>query len=107
MIVDFLTATFGESDEAFLPKLTKNIDPGAVKLETRHSYAEDWALWGTGRLKWDHRGEMLARLSLPGSALALYRESGGTINDLIVMTGEAGAHFTRVDLAFDWEIEAT
>ena len=106
MIVDFLTATFGESDEVFLPGLAKKIDPGAVKLETRHGFAEDWALWSTDRLKWDHKGEMLARLCLPGSALALFRENGGTMDDLIVMTGESSAHFTWVDLAFDWHIEA-
>ena len=58
-------------------------------------------------MKWDHRGEMLARLSLPGGALALHRENGGTVDELIIMIGEAGGRFTRVDVAFDWEIEAT
>ena len=83
MIVDYLTFTFTEEHEDKLPGLLKVIDSGAVRLETKTGYANDWSLWGTGRLKWGHQGEMLARLSLPGSALALYRESGGKVGELI------------------------
>jgi hypothetical protein len=69
--------------------LVRKIDPGAVPLETKTGYTEDWSLWGSGRLKWGHQGEMVARLSLSGSALALFRESGGDVTSLIVAIGDA------------------
>ena len=89
MIVDYLTYTFVEEHEGNLSGLAKAIDPGAVALETRTGYAHDWSLWGSGRLKWGHRGEAIARLSLPGSALALHRESGGDVGSLVILIGEA------------------
>jgi hypothetical protein len=107
MIVDYLTYTFGEDHEVNLLGLVKRIDPGAVPLETKSGYAHDWILWGNGRLQWGHRGDVVARLSLPGSALALYREAGGDIGSLIIMIGEAGGRCTRVDFAFDWDVEAS
>jgi hypothetical protein len=106
MIVDYLTYTFVEEHEGNLSGLAKAIDPGAVALETRTGYAHDWSLWGSGRLKWGHRGEAIARLSLPGSALALHRESGGDVGSLVILIGEAGGRCTRVDFAFDWMVEA-
>jgi hypothetical protein len=107
MIVDYLTFTFAKEDEKKLPGLVGEIDAGAVPLETKNGYTEDWCLWGSGRLKWRHQGEMLARLSLPGSALALFRESGGNVSSLVITIGDAGGRCTRVDFAFDWELAAT
>jgi hypothetical protein len=106
MIVDYLTYTFAEEHEDNLADLAKAIDPGAVALETRTGYAHDWSLWGNGRLKWEHPGEAVARLSLPGGALALHRESGGDVGSLVILIGEAGGRCTRVDFAFDWPVEA-
>jgi hypothetical protein len=107
MIVDYLTYTFAQENEENLPELVKEIDRGAVQLEAKHGYTSDWCLWGKGRLKWGHVGDVLARLSLPGSALALYREGGGDIGPLVIAIGEAGGRCTRVDFAFDWDIEAS
>ena len=107
MIVDYLTFTFAEEHENKLADLVKKVDPGAVAVETKSGYAEYWSLWGSGWLKWGHRGDVLAHLSLPGSALVLYRESVGDIGTLIVTIGDAGGRCTRVDFAFDWEVEAS
>ena len=89
MIVDYLTFTFAKENEKKLSGLVEGIDAGAVPLETKNGYTEDWCLWGKGRLKWRHQGEMLARLSLPGSALALFRESGGNVSSLVITIGDA------------------
>jgi hypothetical protein len=107
VIVDYLTYTFAEECEDKLPALVREIDPGAVQLEARHGYTADWCVWGKRRLKWGHVGAVLARLSLPGSALALFREGGGDVGSLVITLGEAGGRCSRVDFAFDWPTEAS
>jgi hypothetical protein len=79
MIVDYLTFTFAEEHEDKLADLIKKIDPDAAAVETKSGYTEYWTPWGSGWLKWGHRGKVLAHLSLSGSALALYRKSGGDV----------------------------
>jgi hypothetical protein len=104
MIVGYLTLTSAEEYEYNLPDLAKAIDPGSVALETRTSYAHDWSLWGNYCLKWGHRGEAVARLLLPGSTLALHRESGGNIGSLVILIGEAGGRSTRPSSRRGWKL---
>jgi hypothetical protein len=106
VIVDYLTFTFPREAERSLRGVVAAVDPGAVALDTKNGYREDWSLWGVGRFQWGHRAGMVARASLPGSGLGLYREAGGQTRELLDLVAGAEGRCTRVDLAFDWAVDA-
>jgi|GEM_PF-3385580 len=107
MIADYLTFTFAKNHEPGLPDLVRRIDPDAAPIDSKTGYTADWSVWGSGRLQWGHRGDVSARLNLPGKALALLRESDVDVKEFVIMILEAGAKCTRVDYAFDWGVDAS
>lgn len=108
MIVDYLTWTVQKDKEDGLKELVRTLDPGAVAIDPVRGYSENYVIWGKGFVRWANISpDVSARISIGGQALAIYAGGGGNVFNLLSLVGDKGGICTRIDLAFDWPVDAS